>query len=124
MGESDADRVGLLHQLAGLRPHPESVPINVLVRVGGTPLAASAPLDSFTLVRTVATARILMPRSRVRLSAGRRELNRECVALCLLAGANSIFVGDRLLTTPNPERSEDDGLLEDLGLTPRVDGRR
>ncbi len=117
MGESDSDRVGLLHELAGLDPHPESVPVNVLVRVEGTPLAPAESIDPFILVRTIATARVLMPRSRVRLSAGRRSLNRECVTLCFLAGANSIFVGDRLLTTPNPERSEDAQLLEDLDLT-------
>ena len=116
MGETDADRVGLLHQLASLDPHPESVPINVLVRVEGTPLAPADTIDPFVLVRTIATARILMPHSRVRLSAGRRSLNRECVTLCFLAGANSIFVGDRLLTTPNPERAEDAQLLEDLDL--------
>ncbi len=118
MGESDDDRIGLLHQLASLDPHPESVPINVLVQVEGTPLAPSEPIDPFVLVRAVATARILMPMSRVRLSAGRRSLSRESVTLCFLAGANSIFVGDRLLTTPNPERSEDDRLLEDLDLIP------
>lgn len=118
MGESDDDRVGLLHQLAILDPHPESVPINVLVRVDGTPLAGTATADSMTLVRTIATARILMPLSRVRLSAGRRSLNREAVTLCFLAGANSIFVGDKLLTTPNPERSEDEHLLDQLDLIP------
>ncbi len=118
MGESDADRVGLLHQLAILDPHPESVPINVLVRVDGTPLARSETMDSLTLVRTIATARSVMPMSRVRLSAGRRSLNREAVTLCFLAGANSIFVGDKLLTTPNPERSEDTELLETLDLVP------
>ncbi len=116
MGETDADRVGLLHQLATLEPHPESVPVNVLVQVEGTPLTPTASIDPFVLVRTIASARILMPRSRVRLSAGRRSLNRECVTLCFLAGANSIFVGDRLLTTPNPDRSEDAQLLEDLDL--------
>ena len=116
MGESDEDRIGLLQELASLDPHPESVPINVLVQVEGTPLAPSEPIDSFVLVRMIATARILMPGSRVRLSAGRRSLNRECVTLCFLAGANSIFVGDKLLTTPNPERSEDTQLLEDLDL--------
>jgi biotin synthase len=116
MGESDADRVGLLHQLASLRPHPESVPINMLVRVEGTPLADVQPVDSLTLVRTIATARLLMPLSRVRLSAGRRSLSREATALCFLAGANSIFVGDKLLTTPNPERDEDNQLFRDLGL--------
>ena len=116
MGESDEDRIGLLQELASLDPHPESVPINVLVQVEGTPLTPSEPIDPFVLVRMIATARILMPGSRVRLSAGRRSLNRECVTLCFLAGANSIFVGDKLLTTPNPERSEDTQLLEDLDL--------
>lgn len=118
MGESDDDRVGLLQQLATLNPHPESVPINVLVRIEGTPLAGAEPIDPLTLVRTVATARILMPASRVRLSAGRRSLTRECTTLCFLAGANSIFVGERLLTTPNTEREQDDHLLRDLGLHP------
>jgi biotin synthase len=116
MGESDEDRIGLLHQLAGLRPHPESVPINMLVRVEGTPLASQEPPDPLTLVRTIAAARLLMPLSKVRLSAGRRSLTRETAALCFLAGANSIFVGEKLLTTPNPERDEDDQLLRDLGL--------
>ena len=116
MGESDEDRIGLLQELASLDPHPESVPINVLVQVEGTPLTPSEPIDPFVLVRMIATARILMPCSRVRLSAGRRSLNRECVTLCFLAGANSIFVGDKLLTTPNPERSEDTQLLENLDL--------
>ena len=117
MGESDSDRVGLLHELASLDPHPESVPVNVLVGVEGTPLGSAESIDPFILVRTIATARILMPHSRVRLSAGRKSLNRECVTLCFLAGANSVFVGDRLLTTPNPARSEDAQLLEDLDLT-------
>jgi biotin synthase len=114
MGESDDDRIGLLAQLANLDPHPESVPINVLVRVEGTPLADSEAVDTLTLVRMVATARILMPATRVRLSAGRRSLSREAVTLALVAGANSIFVGDKLLTTPNPERSEDARLLDEL----------
>jgi len=122
MGESDEDRVGLLHQLATLRPHPESVPINVLVRVEGTPLADAEPVDPLVLVRAIATARILMPSSRVRLSAGRRSLSREAIALCFMAGANSIFVGDKLLTTPNPTRSEDDVLLEELDLKPMNHG--
>src|SRR5665213_34982 len=116
MGESDEDRIGLLHQLATLDPHPESVPVNMLVRVAGTPLGEIEPADPLTLVRTIATARLLMPASRVRLSAGRRSLTREAAALCFLAGANSIFVGEKLLTTPNPERDEDDMLLRDLGL--------
>lgn len=122
MGESDEDRVELLHQLASLRPHPESVPINMLVRVEGTPLASQEPVDSFTLVRMIAAARVLMPASRVRLSAGRRSLSREATALCFLAGANSIFVGEKLLTTPNPERDEDDQLFRDLGLRASAHG--
>ncbi len=124
MGESDDDRVGLLHELARLDPHPESVPINVLVQVDGTPLTPNSPIDPFVLVRTIAAARILMPSSRVRLSAGRRALSRECVSLCFLAGANSIFVGDKLLTTPNPDRSEDMRLLEDLDLVPLSNAAR
>ena len=118
MGESDEDRIGLLHQLSTLTPHPESVPINMLVRVEGTPLAEEEAVDPLVLVRTIATARILMPSSRVRLSAGRRSLTREAVTLCFMAGANSIFVGDKLLTTPNPSRDEDKVLLEDLDLKP------
>jgi biotin synthase len=118
MGEGDEDRVGLLQQLASLSPHPESVPINLLVRVEGTPLAQTEPLDPFTMVRTIATARILMPASKVRLSAGRRSVTRECAALCFLAGANSIFVGEKLLTTPNPDRDEDQQLFRDLGIQP------
>jgi biotin synthase len=116
MGEGDEDRVGLLHQLAGLSPHPESVPINLLVRVEGTPLGETEPLDPLIMVRTIATARILMPASKVRLSAGRRSLTRESAALCFLAGANSIFVGEKLLTTPNPDRDEDEELFRDLGI--------
>jgi biotin synthase len=118
MGESDEDRVGLLHQLATLDPHPESVPMNTLVPIEGTPLADAEPLDPLALVRTIATARILMPRSRIRLSAGRRALTRECTTLCFLAGSNSIFVGEKLLTTPNTERNADEQLFHDLGLEP------
>jgi biotin synthase len=118
MGESDEDRIGLLHQLATLTPHPESVPINMLVRVAGTPLEGVEPVEPLILIRTIATARILMPLSRVRLSAGRRSLSREAVTLAFMAGANSIFVGDKLLTTPNPSRAEDDILLQDLNLRP------
>jgi len=118
MGESDEDRIGLLHQLATLAPHPESVPINMLVRVAGTPLADAEPVDPLVLVRTIATARMLMPSSRVRLSAGRGSLSREAATLCFMAGANSIFVGDKLLTTPNPSRDEDEVLLQDLDLRP------
>lgn len=116
MGESDEDRIGLLHRLATLQPHPESVPINMLVRAHGTPLHDQAPLDPLIMVRAIATARILMPKSRVRLAAGRMQMSREATALCFFAGANSIFVGEKLLTTPNPEPSEDEILLESLGL--------
>jgi biotin synthase len=118
MGESDEDRIGLLHQLANLSPHPESVPINMLVRAEGTPLAHRPDLDPLIMVRTIATARILMPRSRVRLAAGRLQLSREAAALCFAAGANSIFTGEKLLTTPNPEPGADEQLLNDLGLRP------
>jgi biotin synthase len=116
MGESEDDRIGLLEQLANLDPHPESVPINMLVRAEGTPLAGQEPLDPLVMVRAIATARLLMPRSRVRLAAGRQQMSREAVALCLLAGANSIFVGERLLTTPNPAPDEDALLLQELGM--------
>ena len=116
MGEKEEDRVGLLHQLANLQPHPESVPINMLVRVEGTPLAMMPPLDPLEMVRAIATARILMPMSRVRLAAGRKQLSPEAVTLCFLAGANSIFVGDKLLTTPNPGADEDELLLQTLGM--------
>ena len=118
MGEREIDRIGLLHQLATLRPHPESVPINMLVRVEGTPLASMPPLDPLEMVRAIATARILMPSSRVRLAAGRKQLSPEAVTLCFLAGANSIFVGEKLLTTPNPGRDEDEELLHSLGMKP------
>jgi len=118
MGESDDDRIGLLHQLASLDPHPESVPINMLVAVEGTPLARQQPADPLALVRCIATARVLMPASMVRLSAGRRSLSREAAALCFMAGANSIFTGEKLLTTPNPEADEDEQLFRDLGLRP------
>jgi len=118
MGESVGDRVALLQQLASLRPHPESVPINMLVRVAGTPLASQPALNPTEMVRAIATARILMPASMVRLAAGRQQLSAEAVTLCFLAGANSIFVGDKLLTTPNPAPSEDEVLLRDLGLKP------
>jgi biotin synthase len=116
MGEDRAVRCRMLQQLASLDPHPESVPINLLVRVDGTPLADLAPEDPLELVRTIATARILMPRSFVRLSAGRLSLSDEAQALCFLAGANSVFLGDRLLTTPNPGASHDERLLDKLGM--------
>lgn len=118
MGEKESDRVGLLQQLATLTPHPESVPINMLVRVEGTPLANMPALDPLEMVRAIATARILMPASRVRLAAGRKQLSPEAVTLCFLAGANSIFVGEKLLTTPNPGPDEDEQLLESLGMKP------
>jgi biotin synthase len=118
MGEGENDRIGLLHQLATLEPHPESVPINMLVRVEGTPLASLPALDPLEMVRAIATARILMPASRVRLAAGRKQLSPEAVTLCFLAGANSIFVGEKLLTTPNPGADEDEQLLQTLGLKP------
>jgi len=118
MGERKEDRIGLLLQLASLEPHPESVPINMLVRVEGTPLAKMPALDPLEMVRAIATARILMPASRVRLAAGRKQLSQEAVTLCFLAGANSIFVGEKLLTTPNPGRDEDEELLQTLGMRP------
>jgi len=116
MGETDEDRLGLLEQLARLNPHPESVPINALVPGEGTPLAQAEDLDPLVMVRTIATARILMPASRVRLAAGRRGLSQEAVTLCFLAGANSIFTGEKLLTTPNPGADADHRLLETLGM--------
>jgi biotin synthase len=116
MGESDEDRIGLLEQLANLRPHPESVPVNMLVRAPGTPLRQQDPLNPLIMVRTIATARILMPTSMIRLAAGRSQMSREAVLLCFLAGANSIFFGEKLLTTPNPAPHEDVQLLEDLGM--------
>ncbi len=116
MGESDEDRVSLLHELSRLNPHPESVPINMLVRNEGTPLADVKELQPLIMVRAVATARVLMPASRVRLAAGRRQLSPEAVALCFLAGANSIFTGEKLLTTPNPSADADQQLLENLGM--------
>jgi biotin synthase len=116
MGETRRERYGLLQQLANQNPHPESVPINMLVRVEGTPLAEQAPIEPMEMVRTIATARILMPASMVRLSAGRLSLTDEAQALCFLAGANSIFMGDKLLTTPNPDADADRALLGKLGM--------
>lgn len=118
MGESVDDRLKLVAQLAALDPQPESVPINALVAVPGTPLAEAAPVPIFEFVRIIAVARIALPRAMVRLSAGRRSLTPEGQALCFLAGANSIFLGDKLLTTPNPERSEDEELFAKIGLHP------
>lgn len=120
MGEGRRDRIGLLQQLANLPVAPESVPINHLVKVKGTPLAEVEDLDSFEFVRTVAVARILMPTTYVRLSAGRQQMNDEMQALCFFAGANSIFYGDRLLTTDNPTASHDQQLLERLGMSVSV----
>jgi biotin synthase len=116
MGESRTQRAGLIAQLANLDPYPESVPINHLVAVPGTPLADQPPLDPFEFVRTIAVARITMPRARVRLSAGRRQMSDAVQALCFLAGANSIFYGDKLLTTGNPDTQADLDLLARLGL--------
>jgi len=117
MGESSGDRAGMLLELARLEPHPESVPINALVRVAGTPLALQPPIDPLDLVRMVATARIVMPKAKVRLSAGRTDLPREAQLLCLYAGANSIFYGDKLLTTPNPDTDADLELIRLAGLS-------
>jgi biotin synthase len=118
MGEARADRVGMIATLASLPAHPESVPINMLVQVAGTPLADGGKLDPIEFVRTIAVARIAMPASVVRLSAGREEMSEETQALCFLAGANSIFYGPKLLTTPNPERDRDLALLDKLGMVP------
>ena len=122
MGEDRAVRAEFLAQLAALQPQPESVPINTLVPIEGTPLEGTPALDWTEVVRTVAAARLLMPRAVIRLSAGRRELHEAAQALCFLAGANSIFVGDRLLTTPNPEPDSDAALLARLGLSPLAEG--
>ena len=116
MGEDRQVRYRMLQQLATLDPHPESVPINMLVRVDGTPLADMAPEDPLEMIRTIATARILMPKSFVRLAAGRLSLSDEAQTLCFLAGANSVFLGDKLLTTPNPGASHDEQLLTRLGM--------
>jgi len=118
MGESRAQRAGLIVQLANLDPQPESVPINMLVQVEGTPLYGIDALDPLEFVRTIAVARITLPRSFVRLSAGRQEMGEAIQALCFLAGANSIFYGDKLLTTGNPEATRDMALLEKLGMRP------
>ena len=117
MGESAEDRIGLIHALATLPAHPESVPINALVQIEGTPQALSTPLDPLDFVRTIAVARITMPKSFVRLSAGREEMSDETQALCFLAGANSIFYGERLLTTPNPVAGKDRALFARLGIS-------
>ena len=118
MGEQAKDRAGLLQQLANLEKHPESVPINMLVKVSGTPFAELEDLDPLEFVRTIAVARIVMPKSRVRLSAGRENMTDELQAMCFFAGANSIFYGCKLLTTPNPEENDDMALFRRLGLKP------
>jgi biotin synthase len=118
MGEGREDRIGMIATLASLPAHPESVPINMLVRVAGTPLAREQNLDPFEFVRTIAVARVTMPRSVVRLSAGREDMSEETQALCFLAGANSIFYGPKLLTTPNPGRDRDRDLMGRLGMSP------
>lgn len=119
MGESDEDRINFLWTLASMNPQPESVPINALVPVKGTPLGDTPPIDPFLFIRVIACARILMPHSKVRLSAGRLSLSEEAQTLAFLAGANSIFSGDVLLTTPNPSVNTDNALLAKLGLTPQ-----
>ena len=118
MGEEVTDRAGLLQQLVNMPEHPESVPINMLVKVEGTPLADEVDLDPFDFIRTIAVARILMPQSHVRLSAGREQMNEQTQAMAFLAGANSIFYGEKLLTTPNPEANKDMQLFKRLGIKP------
>ncbi|MDX1589940.1 MAG: biotin synthase BioB [Oleiphilaceae bacterium] len=120
MGEDESDRAGLLMQLANLPDHPESVPINMLVKVAGTPMEDVEDLDPFEFVRTIAVARILMPKSHVRLSAGREAMNEQMQALCFLAGANSIFYGEKLLTTDNPQADADRALFRRLGIQPEA----
>ena len=120
MGEGRPQRVSLMAQLASLDPPPESVPINLLIPIPGTPLESAAPVDPFELVRTVAVARITMPSSRVRLSAGRQNMDDGLQALCFLAGANSIFCGSRLLTAGNPDTERDEQLFLRLGLKAQV----
>jgi len=120
LGETHEDRIGMLHTLVSMPKHPDSVPINALVRVKGTPLENNAKIDTWDMVRMIATARILMPATMVRLSAGRTEMSQAEQALCFMAGANSIFAGDKLLTTPNPSFEEDNVMFKLLGLKPRV----
>jgi len=120
MGESLDDRAGMLMTLANLDPQPESVPINALVATEGTPLGDRPPVEPIEMVRMIATARILMPKTKVRLSAGRLQLSREAQMLCFLAGANSIFYGEKLLTTGNPDVETDRALLRDAGFKPTL----
>ncbi|MGB8190344.1 MAG: biotin synthase BioB [Chitinophagaceae bacterium] len=119
LGETHGDRIGMLHTLATMPEHPESVPINALVRIEGTPLQDQPKVDIWDMIRMIATARILMPKAMVRLSAGRTEMSVAEQALCFMAGANSIFAGDKLLTTPNPAFEEDNAMFKLLGLQPR-----
>lgn len=119
MGESAEDRIGMLHTLSILRPQPESVPINALVAVEGTPMEDQPPVPIWDMVRMIATARIVLPKTAVRLSAGRLTMSMEGQALCFMAGANSIFAGDKLLTTPNPKYNEDMEMFKILGLSPK-----
>ncbi len=119
LGETEEDRIDLLHTLCTMSPHPESVPINALVPIPGTPLESQEPPSVWEMVRMIAAARILMPRSRIRLAAGRERLSLEAQALCFIAGANSIFLGDKLLTAPNAPLSQDQKLFELLGITPQ-----
>jgi len=118
MGEEQQDRAGLLMELANLPRHPESVPINMLVKVAGTPMADQADLDPFEFIRTIAVARLMMPKSYVRLSAGREDMNEQMQAMAFMAGANSIFYCEKLLTTPNPKANTDMQLFERLGISP------
>ncbi|HEV9037552.1 MAG TPA: biotin synthase BioB [Puia sp.] len=120
LGETHADRIGMLHTLATLPQHPESVPVNALVRVKGTPLENNPKVDVWDMIRMIATARIIMPSTMVRLSAGRSEMSQAEQALCFMAGANSIFAGEKLLTTPNPSFEEDNAMFQLLGLKPRM----
>lgn len=120
LGETREDRIEFLQTLANMHPHPESVPINRLIPVEGTPLAKAQPVEGIELVRTIATARILMPNSAVRLTAGRSDMSDELQALCFYAGANSVFIGDKLLTEDNPQRAKDKNLFSKLGLTEMV----
>ncbi len=120
LGETHEDRMGMLHTLSTMPQHPESVPVNALVRVQGTPLENNPKVDIWDMVRMIATARILMPKTMVRLSAGRAEMSVAEQAWCFMAGANSIFAGDKLLTTPNPAFDEDNAMFQLLGLKPRV----
>ena len=119
MGEKEHDRASLLRILSEMNPHPESVPVNALVAVKGTPMEGRPPVDAFDMVRMIAVARIVMPKSRVRLSAGRSEMSAEAQALCFMAGANSIFYGEKLLTTENNDAAEDRALIDRLGLKVR-----